>query len=222
MTIRLHILDSGCHFGRRLPLIRRTLEAAIHHVEQRSDLSNVDMAVHPIDFGHDQFPISAFTMGPHNIHIGIERSQLSSEELEPDLYRFTIHELHHALRWRHVAKVWTVAEAVVLEGLAVLADHDAAGPQDLTDRPLSAPEDALATLAVIRGDRLEGQRDWLYSSETAQPGGIGRVYSVGHLVMKSALAALSLDPWQAALHPADALVDAGMHALAARTRRRSA
>ncbi|MEM7643133.1 MAG: DUF2268 domain-containing putative Zn-dependent protease [Pseudomonadota bacterium] len=214
MTIRTHVFDAGGHFGRALPTIRRTLAAAVDHVSQVSALDNVDMVVQPVDFGTDQYPIAAFTSGPHNIHIGIERSQLRSEDLEDELYRSTIHELHHALRWRHLTKPWTVGEMVTLEGLALLADHAAAGPQDEVDRPLSDPDRALADLAAIRCDPLSRHRAWLYSSEDAQPGGVGRVYALGALLMSAALARLSLDPWTAADRPARDLLDHGYAALA--------
>jgi hypothetical protein len=213
MTIRLVIFDAGGFFARRLPTIRRTLTCAIEHVTAASGLSDVDLVVHPVDFGFDQFPVAAFTMGPHNVHVGIERSQLNSEELEPELFRTTVHELHHAFRWPHVLRRWTVEEIVVLEGLAVLADHMAAGPQDGVDRPLDDPEQALSDLNDIRGDGLSGKRSWLYSSEDAQPGGIARVYTLGHLLMTAATGRLGLDPWSAATRNAAELMDAGYEAL---------
>ncbi|MEM7711833.1 MAG: DUF2268 domain-containing putative Zn-dependent protease, partial [Pseudomonadota bacterium] len=187
MTIRLHVFDAGGHFGRALPKIKRTLSAAIEHVRAASTLTDVDMVVHPVDFGSDQYAISAFTSGAHNVHIGIERSELSSDDLEDDLYRAVIHELHHALRWRYLEKRWTVGETIVLEGLALLADHDAAGPQDYTDRPLSDPTRALAHVKTIRSDMVNQHRAWLFSPEEAQPGAAARVYTLGTLLMSAAL-----------------------------------
>ena len=212
MTIRVQILDAGGFFRRRLPLIRRTVETAVAYVEERSALMDVDLIVHPTDFGRDQFAIAAFTMGPNNIHIGVERSQLSSEELEGDLYRTTIHELHHALRWRQITR-WTVGEAVILEGLALLADHEACGPQEGVDRPLSDVTGALRYVAEHSDAKLENHRSWLYTSEAAQPGGVARAYTVGLLVMRAACERLSLDPWAAALRPAEELMIAGLEEL---------
>lgn len=209
MTIRCQILDAGGHFRRRGPTIRRAVASAVDYVERASPLSNVDLIVHPTDFGRDQFAIAAFTMGPHNIHIGIERSQLSSEDLEADVYRTTIHELHHALRWRAIGR-WTVAEAVILEGLALLADHMAAGPQDWLDRPLSNVDKALDYVIEHRHHRLEQHRGWLYTSEPEQPGAVARAYTVGLMLMRRALDALDVDPWAAAALSADTLVDAGL------------
>ena len=212
MTIRVQILDAGGHFRRRAALIRRTVGRAVEYVEDRDARGDVDLIVHPTDFGRDQFAIAAFTMGPNNIHIGVERSQLSSEDLEQDLYRTTIHELHHALRWRHIAR-WTVEEAVILEGLALLADHEACGPQEGVDRPLSDVAEALRYVAEHRADKLENQRNWLYTSEPEQPGGVARAYTVGLLTMRAALDRLELDPWTAASRPAEELMDAGLAAL---------
>ncbi|MEM7489048.1 MAG: DUF2268 domain-containing putative Zn-dependent protease [Pseudomonadota bacterium] len=213
MTIRVHVFDAGGHFGRALPRIRRTIAAAIEHVRASSTLENVDIAVHPADFGSDQFPISAFTTGPHNIHIGIERSQLRSEDLEEELYRSTVHELHHALRWRYLGARWTVGETVVLEGLALLADHAAAGPEDFTDRPLADPARAISHLKNIQGEQVSHHRAWLYSPEEAQPGAAARVYTLGTLLMTATLQEVDLDPWAAAEHPADDLLDKGFSAL---------
>jgi len=184
------------------------VQAAVTHVEAVSDLTDVDLIVHPTDFGRDQFSIAAFTMGPNNIHIGIERSQLSSEDLEPDLLRTTVHELHHALRWRHVGR-WTMGEAVILEGLALIADHAVGGPQDGVDRPLADVVEALDFVARHRDEPLENHRNWLYTSEPEQPGAIARAYTVGLLVMRNALSELELDSWQAAKLPAATLLDAG-------------
>lgn len=209
MTIRTQILDAGGFFRRRRSLIGRTVEDAVRHVEARSALSNVDLIVHPLDHGRDQFAIAAFTMGPHNIHIGIERSQLSSEDLDLDLFRTTVHELHHSLRWRAVTR-WTVGEAVILEGLAVLADHAAAGPQDEVDRPLSDVRTALDYVLAHRGDSLEKHRNWLYTSEPEQPGAVPRIYSVGLLMMRAALFEIGGDPWSAASRKADDLLDAAL------------
>ncbi|MEM8824294.1 MAG: DUF2268 domain-containing putative Zn-dependent protease [Pseudomonadota bacterium] len=209
MTIRLQILDAGGHFRRRRPLIRRIMTEAIDYAVARSDLSNVDLVVHPTDFGADQFPVSAFTMGPHNIHIGIERSQLGSDDLELDIFRAAVHELHHAHRWRFVHRSWTVAEALTLEGLAVLADQQAAGPQDGIDRPLHDPAGALGHVASIRDNPIERHRNWLYQAEATQPGGFARIYTIGNLLLGAALDGLKLDPWQAARLSAADLLDAG-------------
>ncbi|UWQ20930.1 DUF2268 domain-containing putative Zn-dependent protease [Jannaschia sp. W003] len=178
------------------------------HVGAVSDLSDVDLIVHPTDFGRDQFPIAAFTMGPNNIHIGIERSQLSSEELESELLRTTVHELHHALRWRYVSR-WTVGEAVILEGLALVADHAVGGPQEGVDRPLSDIAEAMEYVTSHRDEKLENHRNWLYTSEPSQPGGIARVYTVGLLMMRNAILELGGDSWNAAKLPAPRLLDAG-------------
>ena len=212
MTIRVQILDAGGFFRRREPMIRRTVKAAVGHVEAASDLTDVDLIVHPTDFGRDQFSIAAFTMGPHNIHVGVERSQLSSDDLEADLFRTTVHELHHAARWRHI-KRWTVAEAVILEGLALLADHEIAGPQDSTDRPLADVRTALDYVVDHRAEKLEGHRNWLYTSEPEQPGAVPRIYTVGLLTMRAALKRLGLTPWGAASRDAEELMDAGLAAL---------
>ena len=211
MTIRCQILDAGGHFRRRAPLIRRAVAEAVRYVEDVSDLGDVDLVVHPTDFGRDQFAIAAFTMGPHNIHIGVERSQLSSEDLEAELFRTVVHELHHALRWRSIAR-WTVAEAVILEGLALVADHAAAGRQDWVDRPLADLEGALSYVIAHRDRRLEDHRAWLYTSEPQQPGAVARAYTVGLLLMRGAMRALRTDPWSAARRPAAELIDAGLHA----------
>ena len=210
-TIRFQILDAGGHFRRRAPAIRRAVAAAVAYVEAVSDLSNVDLIVHPTDFGRDQFAIAAFTMGPHNVHIGVERSQLSSDDLEAEVYRTTIHELHHALRWRSIGR-WTVAEAVILEGLALLADRAAAGRQDSVDRPLWNTEQALAYVVRHYDHRLEDHRNWLYTSEAEQPGAVARAYTVGLLLMQGALATLRIDAWAAAARPAGELIDAGLRA----------
>ena len=213
MTIRLHYFDAGNAFGDRLAEIRDALGEAKAHVEERSALREVDVVVQPLDFGHDQFPISAFTAGPHNVHIGIERSQIDSDQLEPDLFRTAVHELHHALRWRHSGPSWSVCEVIVLEGLAILADHAAAGPDGQTDRPLDDPGAALARLQEIRQEPVEGHRRWLYSPEDSQPGGPERVYSLGSMVMRAALGSLDLDPWQAGERSAEDLVAEGLSAL---------
>ncbi len=207
MSIRVQILDSGGFFGRRRALIRRTIDAALAHVHAICGLTDVDLVIHPNDHGPDQFCISAFTMGPHNIHIGIERSQLSSDELEADLYRTLVHELHHALRWRHVARKWSVGEVIVLEGLALLADERAAGPHDDIARPLSDPDAALSYLARFRDADVAAHRAWLYAPEPAQPGGAARVYTIGRMLMERAIDARGLGPWAAAAIPADDLLD---------------
>lgn len=224
MTIRVHYFDAGKLFGRSMATIRRTLVDAVAHVEDRSTLADVDVVVQPLDSGRDQFPIAAFTMGPHNIHIGIERSQLRGDDMEADLFRAAVHEMHHALRWRHRGPIWTVGEVVVLEGLALLADTAAAGPDDETDRPLTDPGAALQKLERIRAEPLSAHRHWLYSSEDSQPGGPERVYSLGRLVLGAALEAIDADPWQAATMRADDLLSCGAAALpgGGTPRRRSA
>ncbi|WP_308916950.1 DUF2268 domain-containing putative Zn-dependent protease [Jannaschia sp. LMIT008] len=209
MTIRVQILDAGGYFRRRLPLIRRTVADAVAYVEGVSEIRDVDLIVHPTDFGRDQFSIAAFTMGPHNIHIGVERSQLSAEDMDVDLFRTTVHELHHAWRWRHV-KRWTVSEAVILEGLALLADHGAVGPQDGVDRPLDDVKKALDYVLAHGSESLTKHRNWLYTSEPEQPGAVARAYTVGMLLMRGALEELKLDPWQAATMEASALIEAGL------------
>ena len=213
MSIRVQILDAGGFFRRRLPLVRRAVQQAVAHVESVSDLSDVDLVVNPTDFGRDQFSIAAFTMGPHNIHIGVERSQLSSDDLETDLFRTTVHELHHAARWREIGK-WTVGEALILEGLALVADHAAAGPQDLTDRPLEDVGGALDYMVANRREKLEAHRSWLYTSEPTQPGAIPRVYTVGFLLMDAATRRLGLTAWEAAKLDAETLLETAVMAVA--------
>jgi hypothetical protein len=212
--MRLQILDAGGHFGRRLPMIRRTLNRAVSHVADFCDLGDVDVVVHPKDQGPDQWPVEAFTLGPHNIHISIERSQLSGEELEAEVFRCAVHELHHAWRWRHMGRrTWCVGEAIVLEGLAVLADHLAAGPHDATDRPLHDPCLAVRQLEAIMAEPVRRHRVWLHSPEPSQPGGVSRIYSVGRLVMRAATVAEGIDPWVAARRPTRDLMEAGLGAL---------
>ncbi|KIT14647.1 DUF2268 domain-containing putative Zn-dependent protease [Jannaschia aquimarina] len=208
MTIRVQFLDPGGLFRRKAPLIRRTVAEAVEYVQSVSDLSDVDVIVHPADHGPDQFLISSFTSNPHHIDLGIERSQLSSEELESELFRVAVHELHHAKRMRAFSR-WTVGESVILEGLALLADHVASGPQDEVDRPLANVQEAVDYVLAHRNEPLAGHRNWLYSPEPEQPGAVHRVYTVGHLLMTGALKRLDLNAWEAADLPAEQLLAPG-------------
>jgi hypothetical protein len=214
MTVRLRIFDAGDHFKRRLPLIRRSVTAAIDHAAEHSGLADVDVVVHPKDQGPDQWAVEAFTLGPHNVHIGVERSELSSEELETDLFRCAVHELHHAWRWGLMGRrTWSVGEAIVLEGLAMLADHAAAGPQHDVDRPLDEPCRAMREFAAIRHEPVARHRAWLHSPEPSQPGGVSRLYSVGRVVMRAAILEKGTGPWEAAALPTDDLVETGLGTL---------
>ena len=103
--------------------MRDAVTAGIDWVLQRSALSDVDVILYPTDFGRD-WSISAHTAGPHLVVIGVDVALLTSDALYQEVRCCLVHELHHCLRWRHVPR-WTVAEAVILEGLAKRADIDA-------------------------------------------------------------------------------------------------
>ncbi|MBM2577355.1 hypothetical protein JQC91_13685 [Jannaschia sp. Os4] len=212
MTIRTHILDAGGLFGRRLPKVNRTVDAAVTYVCKRSRLTNVDLVVQPTDFGRDRMAVDAFCMSGHSVHVGIEREALTSDDWEDDLYRAVVHELHHALRWRHVRR-WTVGEALVLEGLALLADQAAAGPQDVTQRPMEDYDGALDYIHVHRDAPIHGHQRWLYSPEPEQPGAGHRIYTAGHHLMRAALRDLHITPWTAARRTGSELLDAGLSRL---------
>ena len=209
MTIRTHILDAGALFGRARPRVARTIERAVTYVQRRSKMQDVDLVVQPTDFGEGRMPVEAFCMSGHNVHIGVERAALRTEELEEDLYRVVVHELHHALRWRHV-RTWTVGEGIVLEGLALLADQAAAGPQDVTQRPMKDVIGAIDYIGTHRDAPIRRHQRWLYSPEPEQPGAGDRVYTAGHRVMRAALQGLHISPWTAARRPGDVLLDAGL------------
>lgn len=212
MTIRVHILDAGNAFGRRRGMIAAAIGRATRYVHERCALADVDLVVQPMDFGTRQAPIDAFTMGPHNIHVGLERSSLSDDELEPELVRTVVHELHHALRWRRVNR-WTVGEAVVMEGLAILADQGVAGPAENLDRPMSDVHGALEYLRAHQGEPLQDHRRWLYTSEPDQPGAAERVYATGRHLMQASLRRLHESPWNAASRPGDELLAIGFRQL---------
>ena len=208
--IRIRVFDAGRRFGRHDAAIRGVVADAILHVRGRSALSDVDIVIQPLDFGEHEIGVAGVTMGPNNVHIGIEIARLDDEEFDVELLRVAVHELHHALRWRHLMSRWTVAEVVAMEGLAVLADQGAAGGQDDMDRPFDDEAAAMRHVASIAGESLVGHRAWIYTTEPGQPGGAARVYRLGVLLMRAALREGGLDPWSAARLPAADLVAAGL------------
>lgn len=214
MTVRAHILDAGNLFGRRRPAVQRAVDAAVRYVERRSPRLDADLVVQPMSFGRDHFPIEAFAMSPHNVHVGIERTSLSADDMGAEVYRTVIHELHHAVRWSHVPR-WTLGEAIILEGLAVVADQVAAGPREDLLRPMRDAARAVDYLLAHRSEPLRGHQKWLYSTEPEQPGDATRIYTAGLHVMRAALTTLRVSPWKAATRSADDLLDAGFARLGA-------
>lgn len=104
------MFDAGHRFGPHRAELPAA--AAVRHVRARSGLSNVDILIHPLDLGEHEIGVFGQTLGPHNVHIGIEVSQFGDPDLAGDLFRVIVHEPHHALRWRHVRSRWTIAEVV--------------------------------------------------------------------------------------------------------------
>jgi hypothetical protein len=212
-VIRVHVFDVRGRFGTGRMALESLLYDAVAHVRARSRLRNVDLVVQPLDGTTGSYPIIGKTFDGNNVHIAVDPSFLDEEDGEAELSRTCVHELHHALRWRHVRR-WTVAEAVVLEGLALVADHDAAGPAGVfADRALRDPNGALDYLARNSEAPAALHDRWLYSSEPEHPGDASRVYKAGKLVVGAALQALDETAWDAVRRPGIELVREGMAAL---------
>lgn len=207
MSIDVHIFDRGHAFGHARGTIDLTARRAGEDMALRCGLTDVDVAIFPTDWGADQPEANAFTMGPHGVHVGIELAHLPRYDIQSAFYRLMIHELHHCFRWRHVPR-WSVSEALALEGLALLADEAMAGPRA---NAMPAPVDPQAELAVLRKKghkKMEKHRDWLYAPDAK--GAPFRIYTLGRYVMERALRQLDLDPFEAATHSADRLVEASL------------
>jgi hypothetical protein len=211
--IRVHVFDAGRRFAAHRTLLDAIVEQAVRHVSDQSGLTEVDLVIQPIDGTAGGFPIQASTSDGHSIHIGLDPTFLDDRDVDDELLRTVVHELHHALRWRYVRK-WTVAEVVALEGLALAADRAVCRDVVEVDEPPAEEAEKLIAYLAAHGEEAALQhRTWLYSSDPARPGDPGRVYRAGQLLMDAALAALDKTPWQAVRRSGLELVEEGARAL---------
>ena len=211
MSIDIHIFDRTNRFGAKRATIDAALSAAIDWVTARADGLSVDVVVAPTDFGTDQF-MNAVAQGPANISMGIDIAALDDPTLCENVRCCMVHELHHAHRWPYIPR-WTVAECLILEGLAKIADIEAFRAA-VPDAPM--PGWTIADENAARDDvrrlkdmAMEDARDWLYAPEPDAAAHVpARSYAVGLDLMLRATHALRLDPWQAATRDAATLMDA--------------
>lgn len=208
MPVALHLLDPGDAFGVAQGAIRDAVQSGIAWVSDRAPVPDIALVVYPTDFGRD-FRFAAHASGPHNAIIGIDCAVLAAPNLSADLRRTTIHELHHCLRWPHVPH-WTVGEACILEGLALLADEQARPPDHQQPTyPVADPDKLDRDFATQAPCDMEDARGWLYTCEPGTPDNAPfRIYTAGRRAMVRALARLDMDPWQALALPADILIAA--------------
>ncbi|MEO0666658.1 MAG: DUF2268 domain-containing putative Zn-dependent protease [Pseudomonadota bacterium] len=211
MSVDIHIFDRSDRFGAQRPTIDAALSAGADWVAARADGLSVDVVVAPTDFGTDQF-VNAVAQGPANISMGIDIAALGDPTLYENVRCCMVHELHHAYRWPHIPR-WSVAECLILEGLAKIADIEAFRAA-VPDAPM--PGWTIADADAVRDDvgrlkntAMEDARDWLYTPEpAASPHVPMRIYAVGLDLMLRATHALRLDPWQAATRDAATLMAA--------------
>lgn len=211
MTVALHILDAGGHFGARRAAVAAGAEAGRAYVASRVALPAVDVAIYPTDFGRDA-TIAAHASGPNTVAMGIDVAFCDRPDLGEQVRCCLIHELNHCARWPHVAR-WTVAECAVLEGLAKRADI-AAHRDSHPDAPepgwaIADPDRLDAELRARAETDMEDARDWLYGAEPGTPPGTPpRIHTAGLRVVTAALARLDRDPWTALPLPATAILAA--------------
>lgn len=211
LSLDLHLHDRGGAFGPRRAMIEAAARDGMAWVRARADLQDVDILLYPTDFGHDQ-GVNAVSTGPHLVSFGLDIAILDDPELDQIVRCCVVHELHHCLRWRHIPH-WSVAECVILEGLAKIADIEAYRAH-MPDAPdpgwaMAEPGRLDAEFADLSDRDMEDARDWLYAAEPGTPPGTpARIYTVGLRHMQAALAQLGQDAWAAARLPAATLVAA--------------
>ncbi len=202
MTIDLHIFDRGGAFGQERIDIRNAVQRGIDWALAQTVLKDIDVILYATDFGRDQ-TLSAVATNASTALIGVDTAMLALPDRDTRVTRCTVHELNHCHRWPHVPR-WTVAEAVILEGLVQMADAELPGVPAHSD----ADPSLLPELAERVDDDMEDHRDWLYTSVDTDT--TFRIYTAGLALIERATKRLELAVWDATTRPAIELLDAGL------------
>lgn len=213
MTIQLHLMDRGQPLNPTLrDRVLDPIQAAVRTIATYVPAFDADLVIIPTDiYTHPRWYRSGKAYGPGYAQIEFNPAHPRFDtEWDREAGALVLHELHHCLRWPHVAR-WTVGEVIVLEGLAMLAEGvDGFLPMDQGDPP---PDPILTELCyrafAVRWDEESAATSWFRNTSVGGTVFDAPVnYHIGKAMMAKALTALDLDPFSAANRPAETLLQA--------------
>ncbi len=199
MPVDLHIMDKAKLFSdAEHSMVLNVLRDTLAKVETYCALGDLDLVIFPTEnYTHPEGYRGGFTFSANCLEISVNpKHSLFAKRFEIEFPALILHEVHHCLRYRHVA-VWNVGELVVLEGLAMSAESA------FGDKPLPK-ESSMSDEALLQLCRkaCETQDDegfektmWVYGRDSDEE--TPHIYLIGSKLVSSALGVLGKNAFEA-------------------------
>lgn len=129
MSINIGLLNATGKLERYRSVLETGIAATIKKVSEYFELSNIDITVAPFQKGEESpSGIGGYALSAHRLEILIdaERGDIG-EIIESELLDVLAHELHHCLRMGLEIPSKTLAQHLIMEGLACHFEHTITG-----------------------------------------------------------------------------------------------
>ena len=101
------------------------LDAALRLASECFEVTDVDVCFYAdADAVIPEWAVGGYTDGPHLVRVAFDPIRVPGHN---EVVSTILHELHHALRWRHTTLDTDLADMLVSEGLAVLFESTLVG-----------------------------------------------------------------------------------------------
>ena len=189
MPITVHIHNAQKRYPKRIcNRITRRIAAAETAMETLHRLPRIDLTVFlTLSAIHPDYTMTGRMYERDSMAMWINPDHADFEEkADEEIFTMTIHETHHCLRGAHTDGEYNLADALVLEGMALAAEKQLGCPQTTWEADRPSKRVLTNRLRRAAADPVTKEYSWVYKPPRGQR--LNVIYYVGEAIVDSWLA----------------------------------